>query len=390
MQNQMLHLVEQAVNDALGALGSPLRLTVLVNDPQRHTDSRSVLQILSRTVDPSGIRILVATGSHRFARQDRECFEHELQIGSPFGGISWHDARAKDLIPLPAGAWRCHPWLLGQRPVLAIGSVEPHYFAGFTGAHKTCTIGCAAHEDIQRNHAAALLPEAQPGRLDGNPIHEGVVEMLNSLRSVQRVATVNLVQTGANVLAAAGGEPITALRRLLPIAESTFIRRIDRPVDALVAHVSGPLGATFYQADKGIKNNEWAVRDGGVLVLVAPCPGGIGQDHFVALLREAPTYERAVEIVRRRGYRLGDHKAVKLRYLSDPAKRGVRVFVVSDGLSPADAAVLEMTKVGSVEEALAQAGVAADRPAALQVPDAGNTVTLVSPERPASAGERGC
>ena len=364
--------IDRAVSQALALIGHPRRLTILVNDPQRHTDTRSVLEALTPRIDTGKSRILVATGSHSFSETQRQTFERDLVQGLPFGVVSWHDARAGDLVPVPDGAWRCHPWLLEDRPVLAIGSVEPHYFAGFTGAQKTATVGCASYADIEANHSGALMPDCRPCRLAESPVYEGVAEMLAALGRVQGVAAVNLVQAGPKVLAAAGGEPLASLNALIPIAERTFVRRIGRPVDALIAEVAGPLGDTFYQADKGIKNNEWAVRDGGALVLVAPCPGGIGQDHFYQLLRQAPTYADAAAVVKARGYRLGDHKAVRLRYLTDPRCRNVRVYVVSDGLSPEDAAVLGFTKVATTEDALRQAAVDRSGQGLHHVRDAGN------------------
>ena len=370
--------VSDAVRPALGAFDNPRGLTVLVNDPQRHTGTAAVLEEIARHVDPAGIRVLVACGSHTFGRDARAAFERDL--GRSMGGrsletVAWHDCRSRQLACL-GDAWMCHRWLLETRPLLAVGSVEPHYFAGFTGAHKTATIGVAAYRDIERNHAHALGDDCRPCLLAGNPVYEGVANMLWTLMARRPLAVVNLVQAGADVIAAYGGEPFATLTAAAATAEQAFARRADGPADALIADVSGPLGRSFYQADKGIKNSEHAVRDGGCIVLRAPCDDGIGQAAFVDLLTEAPTHRQAADIVASRGYRLGDHKAVRLRHLTDPASRNVKVFLVSPGISQAEANVLGLTKAPDTLSALRQAGVDPHRQRVYEIEDAGNHCLL--------------
>jgi hypothetical protein len=375
-----------AVDDALRALShsSTRDLVVLVNDPQRHTSTNAILRLVAERIAPARLRVLIAAGSHHAPpAAARELFERAVLGGITPAAIQWHDCRAADLAPInpdgPDGAvWRGHPWLLESAGVLAIGSVEPHYFAGWTGAHKTVTVGVAAHNDIQTNHALALSPHCRPTCLDGNPVAEGILAMLAALEAARPVAAVNLVQTGPDILAAAGGTARTALQAAIPPAEAAFVRRIDKPADALIAEVAGPLAVSFYQADKGIKNNEWAVRDGGCLILAAACPQGIGQDHFISLLRRAATHAEAAAAVESAGYRLGDHKAVRLRYLTDPACRAVRAYVISEGLSPADAALLGLIKAPTVAAALADAGIRPGRDSVLHVHDAGNLAVMPS------------
>ena len=375
----------RAVNNALELLLPSLGdLLVLVNDLQRNTATRTILHLVADRIAPGRLRVLVAAGSHREPpRAARETFERSVLGDITPAAIQWHDCHAADLAPIdPAGRrgaiWRGHPWLMESDSILAIGSVEPHYFAGWTGAHKTATVGIAAYRDIEANHAFALSPLCRPASLAGNPVAEGILAMLGALEAARPVAAVNLVQAGPRIIAAAGGAVIAALDAAIPAASNAFIRRIAQPADALIAEVTGPLGASFYQADKGIKNNEWAVRDGGCLVLAAPCPQGIGQDHFVELLSHAATHAEAIAAVKSAGYRLGDHKAVRLRYLTDPACRAVRVYVVSEGLSPQDAALLGLTKAPTVAAALARAGIRPGRDSVLHVRDAGNVCVIPS------------
>ena len=363
--------VPGAVCSAWERLGRPpaARLTVAVNDPQRHTDTPRVLAAL-RELAGDGLRLVVACGSHRFDPGARRRFERRLTDGAGAASIAWHDATEDSLVDV--GGWRAHPWLAAAEAVLAVGSVEPHYFAGFTGAHKTLTVGTAAYADIERNHVHALSPECRPARLMGNPVHDGIARMLHSLATGRRLAAVNLVQSGSRILAAFGGEPLAALQAAVPIARRTFARTTDTPADAVVAEVAGPLGRSFYQADKGIKNTEAGVRDGGVVVLVAGCEDGLGQDRFCELLREASTHAEARRLVAERGYRLGDHKAVRLRALTDPAGRGVRLLIVAPGLSEADASLLGAGKAATVAKALSSAGVDPEQDRVVHVEDAGN------------------
>jgi len=367
--------LSEAVSRSLQVIGNPRCLTLLVNDPQRQTDSRSVLELLADRIDPANLRILVATGSHQIPPDRRESFQAELTAGVAVGELAWHDCRADDLVSIGA-LWRGHPWLTEDTPLLAVGSVEPHYFAGYTGAHKTFTIGCASYEDIEANHANALSPACRPGKLSGNPVYRGATDMLAALERSRPAAAINLVQIARSPVAAFGGTVAGCLQAAAAVAGQIYVKRIAAPAGVLVLEATGPLAQSFYQADKAIKNNEWAVRDGGTIILQAPCPDGIGQGQFVELLARARTHQQAMEVMSARGYRLGDHKAVKLRYLTDQACRAVKVFLVSEGISDDQARLLGVTKVGSVKEAMSLAGSQPGDEGVYLIRDAANLTVL--------------
>ncbi|MHC4561855.1 MAG: lactate racemase domain-containing protein [Planctomycetota bacterium] len=380
-----------AVDDALSTLDVTAPLTVVVNDPYRHTNTPAVLAVLAQRVDPADVRLLVATGAHRISDSRRAEHEGRLRRAADVAQIEWHDCHSDALISVGTrGSWLAHPWLMDTAGgLLAIGSVEPHYFAGLTGAHKTLTVGCAGFEDISANHAEAVLPDCRPCRLRGNPVFTGIDCMLEVLQCVRPVAAVNLVQAGDAIVSAHGGGAMTTLHEAGLSALRVYARRIHEPADAIIADVHGAVAGNLYQAEKGIKNSEDAVRDGGVIILTASCPEGLGCEsssgaqRFVDMLSEARTYADTVQLVKERGYQLGDHKAVRLRRLTDPAERNVRVIVVSDGL-PADVlAPLGIGHADSVRQAMAAAGVDPTRQKVYRLENAGNLALLIDAHWPA-------
>ena len=160
----------------------------------------------------------------------------------------------------------------------------------------------------------------------------------------------------------------------LNATDSSF-QYLPHAVDILHLKVPPPLGRSFYQADKALKNNHLAVRDSGGIILEADCPDGIGPDAFMSLLREAPDYASAVRIVQQRGYRFGDHKAVKLRHLTDPAVRNVRLALVSTHIAKTHADTVGLTVFETVEAATSWlTGGVIDGPLrrGLRIDDAGN------------------
>ena len=123
--------------------------------------------------------------------------------------IEWHDGDANDLVTV--GAYEFHRWVSGHGYYLACGSLEPHYFAGVTGAHKTLTVGVMSRASIERNHASAMSPKVAPLKLDDNPVHEGVLDALRTLESKgAHMLALNQVIVGGRVIAETAGHPLDA------------------------------------------------------------------------------------------------------------------------------------------------------------------------------------
>jgi len=245
---------------------------------------------------------------------------------------------------------RLHRWLVEGRFALGIGSLEPHYFAGVTGAHKTLTIGVMSLRDIEANHAGAMSAAAGPFRLRGNPVFDEIAVQLHRLEGQGlRLFAVNLIPSRGRTARCTAGRPLDALRAGLPELRRVAWHRVSQRVDLVVARVNPPLHRSFYQADKGIKNVEDAVKDGGVILLDAPCPDGVGIDRFLRLLERSPDHAAAVALVRREGYSLGDHKAVRLRRLTD--RRRVRIGIVSRDLPEEAVRVLHARRFETRAEA---------------------------------------
>jgi len=385
-----VRLAERALEDAglpsfLAEAAARRRpLTVAVNDSHRFTDTSSFVDALVALLDRHGfpphrlpLRLLVATGSHRSTADERA--RHEAQMLGPhasrFGAIAWHDARDA-ATHRTVGGTTLHHWMSEGGHYLACGSVEPHYFAGVTGAHKTLTVGVMSLASLTANHEHAMSSAVAPLKLRGNPVHEGIVQVLRDLEATgARLLVLNQVLADGALAGCTAGQPLDAAERALPLVERCFGKPLARALDLVIARVRPPLDRDLYQAEKGIKNTEAGVRDGGVIVLDAACDHGVGLDQFVELLRAAPTHADALATVAARGYRLGDHKAVRLRALTDA--RAVRVVLVTRGIDPALAGVLGMTIFP--ERVAAAAWVARQLPGAARgvvVEDAGNVVLV--------------
>ncbi len=354
-------------------------VTIVLNDPDRFTDSRIALDAVARILSERrldlGFRILFATGSHAYTPEQKRRHEERIlpRMFVEKGERAWHDARDPDL-HRPVGDATLHHWVVGKGPILAVGSIEPHYFAGATGAHKTLTVGVMSYESLCKNHRNAMSAEAKGLVLEGNPVFDKIAELVTRVASGGRsVFAINEIFAKERLVGCTAGTPLDSLNQGLPLVRRIFSHRLSRAADLVIARVCPPLDKSLYQADKGIKNVENAVRDGGVILLDAACREGVGIDRFMKHLEKAPDYEKAVDLVRREGYRLGDHKAVRLRALTD--RRRVRLGIISAHLSENYARTaglaLHTDRAAAARWALGCLG--ADARTAVIVEDAGNT-----------------
>jgi nickel-dependent lactate racemase len=315
-----------------------------VNDLDRATDTAPALRAIRDAAGGRSVHVVVATGSHTWSPARREAHEAPLRaaIGDP-SRFSWHDGQGG--AHRRVGEDRLDAAVADAKDVVAIGSVEPHWFAGLTGAHKTVTVGVMHCDDIAANHVHAMHSGARPFRLDGNPVHEGFARTLDALSQGRRI--VALQHVGPRWF---GGAPFACLAEAAPLAEARWLRTVPRPFDFLVAVVEPPLSRTLYQAEKGVKNNEFAVRDGGAILLDAPCEDGLGPDRFFQLLLKAPDVRSAQGEIESKGYRLGDHKAHRVRTLQ---ARGVRIGIVSSTFPTAAAQAVGLIPFATREAAAA-------------------------------------
>jgi nickel-dependent lactate racemase len=192
---------------------------------------------------------------------------------------------------------------------IALGNVEPHYFAGYSGGAKALVPGVCSLESIQGNHAMMVNPNATVGVLDGNPVREDIEEGAN-LIGLDFILNV-IVDAEHNITAAASGHPVEAHRWLCQVLDYQRKVAVDRLADIVIVSAGGfPKDINLYQAHKALDNAAAAVRPGGAIIWVAECPDGLGNAVFEEWLVGSSADDIMARIQNR--FVLGGHKAAAI------------------------------------------------------------------------------
>jgi nickel-dependent lactate racemase len=353
------------------ALGSPVaspRLSdlaaevqdavIVVDDVTRPTPVSVVLpavidELVGGGVPREAITVLVALGTHRLMTGP----ELRARLGDEPARtlrVVQHDYRdASSLIDLGATESGIpvvvNHLVCESQLTVTIGNIVPHRYCGWAGGAKMILPGVSGADSTAATHLMITKdPNIRLGVVENRARHE--IEAVADLTSLRFVVNTVLTRSGG-IYDVVAGDFRAAFRHGVERALDVYSVPVRRLADIVL--VAGyPSEINFWQAGKALYAAELLVRDGGTIVLAAPCPEGMGEhDEFIDLLAES--YE-AIEARLTNGEvrdRIGGAAALAVAVV----RRKARLFLVADGVSDAEARRAALPKFASLQHALARA-----------------------------------
>lgn len=335
-------------------VGPGEQVVVVTSDITRPFPSREVLPAILWELAAGGVRrqdisVVLAIGNHRFHTEAEKVKLVGEEIYKHYRVL---DADGSQAVPVGATSRGTPlevfaPVVEADRRVL-LGNVEYHYFAGYSGGVKALVPGCASHAAIQSNHGHMVEAGAEAGSLEHNPVRQDLEEILNFL-PVDFILNV-VLDENKKVLAAYAGHPIKAHRQAAQYLDAIYRVEVSELADIVIASAGGyPKDINLYQAQKAIDNAWRAVRPGGILILVAQCPEGLGDGVLERWAGEAASPDQLITRAQT-AFELGGHKAAAIAMV---AKR-ISIFLVSE-LDPVWAQKLFLAPFSDLAQALVEA-----------------------------------
>jgi nickel-dependent lactate racemase len=304
-------------------LSGARKVLIIVNDATRPTPTAAMLDAVMPALSGLEVRVLVATGAHRGPTEE----EYGRILGRHFvdlrKGSSAHAARDEASMVDIGTTSRSTPVALNRlaaeaERIIVTGSVEPHYFAGYTGGRKAFLPGVAAFRTIEANHRLALDPRAASLSLETNPVHQDMVEALAFVKAPV-FSIMSVLDREQRLAAAAAGDICGAFEAAVTEARRVFCVPFSQRAEVVISVAKCPMDIDLYQSQKAIDNGALALADGGTLVLVSSCRDGIGDKAYAELLARSGSPAGALELIME-GYRLGYHKAAKIAETANRAR----------------------------------------------------------------------
>ena len=294
------------------------RIVFIVNDGTRPTPTRKVLARIYPKIKDKDVFFIVATGCHRAPSEEEWHFILGKDIYEDLRDKDrlWsHDARKDEMVYLGKSTNGTQMYLnkivATAKKVCAIGSVEPHYFAGYTGGRKAFLPGVAAFETIQQNHLLALHPNAQALCLKGNPVHEDMMDAMGVLKDIDIFAIMTVLDSDHDICTVTAGDLSDSFYAAIDKADEVFCVNIPSKADIVISVAPYPMDIDLYQSQKALDNGKLALNKEGILIMVASCRTGIGEEGFFKLMSSANCAQAVLDKIKCE-YKLGYHKAAKM------------------------------------------------------------------------------
>jgi len=289
---------------------------VIVNDHARPTPTPKILKHVMPLLRGKRFGFVVACGTHDPPSEEDL---RELILGEFYDELREdlviHKSKSGDFIDFGKTS-RGTPILVNKiaeeyKAFIPINSIEPHYFAGYTGGRKSFIPGISSYDTIEANHSMALLEETKIMALKDNPLHEDFEEGVRTILEGRPTFAINVVLDGDhNIVGAFGGDIFKQLYEGAKLAKEIYSPVVEKTPDVLISVVHSPFDQNLYQAQKGFENCLLAVKPRGIMILVASCYDGIGPDDYAGMLQSGSSPEdlaaKFEEI--KVNYQLGWHK----------------------------------------------------------------------------------
>ncbi|MEZ5358522.1 MAG: lactate racemase domain-containing protein [Candidatus Zixiibacteriota bacterium] len=292
------------------------RVLIVVNDAFRPTPTGTVLSQLKKLYPDIKADFIVACGNHPPPDDDDLNTIFEGFDRPTDSQLIYHNSRDyDDMVQIgESDDFRVYlnKAIFDYPAVITIGSVEPHYFAGYTGGRKSLIPGLSDIETNRRNHAKAVSLDARPMRLKGNPVAEDLDKLIR-LGKLPELYSIQIVNgPNRNIIDCFGGSLHDAFAQAVAVAETVYCFKASKAFDLVIAEMRPPLDRNLYQMQKAVENCAEVVADSGTIIAVSSCRDGVGNSEFLELAKKLGSRENALKKATDKNPPLGIHKLSRI------------------------------------------------------------------------------
>ncbi len=296
------------------------KITILASDVTRPCPTARLLAAVLEELEAGGVKradvtVVFGLGTHR----TQTPAEQARLLGDLYGQVRCLDSTSAAMVPVGVTARGtpievCEPVLQADVRI-ALGAVEYHYFAGYSGGAKALVPGVCSAATIRHNHAMMVDPQARAGILEGNPVREDIEEGA-ALVGIDFI--LNVIMDEGQVVLAAAGHPVQAHRWACQAVDYLSTVPLEYLADIVVVSAGGfPKDINLYQAQKALESAGAAVRAGGIIIWVAECREGFGNTTFEQWMVGASAGSIIQRI--RQEFVIGGHKAAAIAAIQQRA-----------------------------------------------------------------------
>lgn len=353
------------------------KIAIVTSDITRPMPTMLVLplvveELISAGIDYKDITVVFAVGSHRKHTED----EKKYLVGEElYNKIKCLDSDVNDCKYLgkttrgtPIEVFSA---VADADRTICLGNIEYHYFAGYSGGAKAILPGVCTRNTIQANHSAMVKEQAKAGEIDNNPVRQDIEEVAKFI-PIDFIVNV-VLDENKNIIKAVAGHHVLAHREGCRFLDGLYKVEIPHRADIVITTPGGfPKDINLYQAQKALDNAKHAVKEGGIIILLASCTEGYGEGVFERWINESSSPDDLISRIKT-NFELGGHKAAAIALVEKKAD----VYIVTD-MPAAMAEKLYMKPFGSMDKALDAAfAKLGDKAEVLLMPHGGSTMPYV-------------
>ena len=263
-----------------GKAPEALSVCITVSDitrPAPYKGKNGLLLPLLALIEETGVRrenivIVIGNGMHRHSTLEERIYMYGQEVVDTFRIVD-HDCEDDDSMVLAAQTKRGTQVHLNKifyesDVKIITGLVESHFMAGVSGGRNAVCPALVNTKTIQFFHSVQVLedPKATNLILDGNPCHEEALEVAQTV-GIDFLVNVTLDKRLCMTGVFAGALEEAHLVAYKAMKKSVMIP-VEQPFDIVLTH-AGYVGRNHYQAVKAAVNAMPAVKENGMIVMLA-------------------------------------------------------------------------------------------------------------------------